>query len=580
MRRAQALLAFILAAVIFTGVNMFANAMITNARLDLTENGNFTISAGTRAIIAKLPEPVTLKFYFSKKTAAEYAATVAHAKRVRDLLGEYAALSHGKIIIQDIDPEPFTPEEDEAGAAGLTPVPAENGDVVYFGLAGFNSIDGKEIISYFATDREPYLEYDLSSLLYRLSNPDKPKVALITSLPLEQSQQQGQQQPPPAILTALRQTYQVNVLQAGFTQIPPGIAMLMIAHPAPLNPAQLSAIGDFVKKGGRVLAFVDPLSEMAQAAGAWPSSDLAPLLRNWGIVYSPGQVVLDRQLAQRVSTGNDPRAPNVTYPLWLHLTKEDFDSRDPITANLQNLNLASVGALFPAPGAAGKFERLILSSDQASLMPAAQVTANNDPTQLLTMVHPTGQRFTLAARVGGVVVVADSDVLDDHFWIRLSNNFGQPSAQPFADNGGLVLNAVENLTGSGDLIALRTRPNTDRPFTVVKAMQTAAEAKFRETAQTLQARLTAAQQEVQQLQQGGKTGAAISLTPKQQTDLSHLRQEMAQTRSQLRDVQHNLRADIDALGGELAFANIALIPLLVAGFALVAGIIRRGRRRA
>jgi ABC-type uncharacterized transport system involved in gliding motility auxiliary subunit len=239
-----------------------------------------------------------------------------------------------------------------------------------------------------------------------------------------------------------------------------------------------------------------------------------------------------------------------------------------------------VGALSAAPGAGGKFESLILSSNQASLVPAAQITANSDPAQLLTMVHPVGQLFTLAARVGRVVVVADSDVLDDHFWIRLSNTFGQPSAQPFADNGGLVLNAVENLTGSGDLIALRTRPNTDRPFTVVQAMQTAAEAKFRETAQTLQARLTSAQQEMQQLQQGGKSGTAISLTPKQQADLSHLRQEMAQTRSQLRDVQHNLRADIDALGSELALANIALMPLLVAAFALVAGMIRRGRRRA
>src|SRR5581483_3397613 len=130
------------------------------------------------------------------------------------------------------------------------------------------------------------------------------------------------------------------------------------------------------------------------------------------------------------------------------------------------------------------------------------------------------------------------------------------------------------------LIALRTRPNTDRPFTMVQAMQRDAEAKFRETAEALQARLASAEQEVQQLQQGGKDGSAISLTPKQQSDLSRLRQEMAQTRSQLRDVQHNLRADIDALGSELAFANIALMPLVVAAFALVAGLIRRRRARA
>lgn len=580
MRRASTWTALVLAAVIFTGVNVFASSMITNARLDLTENGAFTISAGTRAIIAKLPEPVTLKFYYSKKAAAEYATTVAYAKRVRDLLDQYAALSHGKIIIEDIDPEPFTPEEDEASAAGLTPAPADNGDVVYFGLAGVNSIDGKELIPYFAADREPYLEYDLSALVYRLSNPRKPVVGLLSSLPLDQTQGQS----PPAILVALRQAYQVSMLPGSFAQIPSNIDLLLIAHPPALSAPQLSAIGNFVSRGGLALVFVDPMSEMAQTPdnpirGSPPSSDLGPLLQSWGIAYAPDRVVLDRQLAQRVATGDDPRVPSLAYPLWLHLTAENFDRRDPITANLQNVNLASAGALFPARGAVNRFEPLMTSSNQASLAPSAQIAANNDPGRLIGMVNPTGQRFVLAARVGRVVVVADSDLLDDRFWVRLSNQLGQPTAQPFADNGGLVLNAVENLTGSGDLIALRTRTNTDRPFTVVRAMQAQAEAKFRETAEALQARLTATQQEVQQLQQGGKDGGAISLTPRQQADIARLKQEMAQTRAQLRDVQHNLRADIDALGDQLAFANIVAMPLLVAGFAMVLAIIRRARAR-
>jgi ABC-type uncharacterized transport system involved in gliding motility auxiliary subunit len=575
MRRSAALLALALAVVIFAGVNIFAGAMITNARLDLTENGTFTISPGTRAIIAKLPEPVTLKFYYSKKAAAEYAATVAYAKRVRDLLGQYAALSHGKIVVQDIDPEAFTPEEDEAGAAGLVPAPTEKGEVVYFGLAGSNRIDGKETIPYFAADREPYLEYDLSSLLYRLSNPVKPVVGLITSLPLE-AQAPGQQ--PPAIFSALRQSFQVSEIPASFTQLPAKLDLLLIAHPPALSAPQLAAIDVFVKRGGRALVFVDPLSEMAEAAGGTPTSDLGALLQGWGIAYAPDRVVLDRQLAQRVATGNDPRAASMAYPLWLHLTAENFDPRDPITANLQNLNLASAGALTPAHGFEGKFKALLTSSDQASLAPVAAVAGGADPARLVAMVHPTGQHFTLAARVGRVVVVADSDFLDDRFWVRLSNQLGQTTAQPFADNGGLLLNAVDNLTGSGDLIALRTRTNTDRPFTVVRAMQADAEAKFQETAEALQARLTAAQQEVQQLQQGGKEGAT-SLTPKQQADITRLKQEMAQTRSQLRDVQHNLRADIDALGAKLAFINIVLMPLLVAAFAIVLGIIRRGRAR-
>ncbi len=279
--------------------------------------------------------------------------------------------------------------------------------------------------------------------------------------------------------------------------------------------------------------------------------------------------------------GNDPRTPSLAYPLWLHLTSDNFDHTDPITANLQTLNFASVGALSALPGAATHFEPLITSSDQATLAPRALVVAGSDPDRLMAMIPASGQRYTLAARVTGaglnLVIVADSDLMDDRFWMRGGAVRG--SAQPFADNGGLVLNAVENLTGSGDLIAMRTRANTDRPFGVVRAMQADAEGKFRETAQSLQARLTAAEKEIQQLNQGGMGGSAIALTPDQQAAIARLRREMGETRTQLREVQRNLRADIDRLGMVLAFINILLMPLLVAAFAVVLGVIRRGRAR-
>src|ERR1700761_9781486 len=217
-RRTYVFSALVLTVILFVGINIFSDNFFTNARLDLTQNNQFTLSRGTRNILGKLQEPITLKFYYSRTSGARYAATATYAKRVRDLLGEYVAAAHGKLILQEIDPEPFTPEEDQASAAGLTPAPTDRGDVVYFGLSGSNSIDGRQTIAYFSADRENYLEYDLTSLIYHLATPKKPKVALIPSLPIMGSAQNPQ---PLAAYAALAQEYDVTNLSNDFTAIPP-----------------------------------------------------------------------------------------------------------------------------------------------------------------------------------------------------------------------------------------------------------------------------------------------------------------------------------------------------------------------
>jgi ABC-type uncharacterized transport system involved in gliding motility auxiliary subunit len=232
-RRLYAIAAIALAAVIFIGLNIVIDASVTTARLDLTETGRFTLSRGTRHIIAGLQEPITLKFFYSKKVAADYAQTRAYADRVRDLLHECAALSRGKIILEEVNPEPYTPAEDEATSNGLTAAPTESGEVVYFGLVGTNRIDGKEAISYFTPEREPFLEYDLSSLIYRLATPKKPKLAVISSLPLDTgiggmaAMVQGTARPF-AIYQELSQTYDTEMLDRNFTSIPADADVLMI----------------------------------------------------------------------------------------------------------------------------------------------------------------------------------------------------------------------------------------------------------------------------------------------------------------------------------------------------------------
>lgn len=620
-RRLYALAALALAAVIFVAINIAADAGLTTQRLDLTANGIFTLSKGTRETIASLKEPITLKFYFSKKTAADYAQVAAYAKRVRDLLQEYAALSNGKIILQEVDPEPFTVAEDEATADGLTGAPTDSGDMVYFGLVGTNTIAGKEVIPFFNSQREAFLEYDLTSLIYRLATPKKPVIGILSSLPLDtgaggmMAAMQGRSRPYGAY-QQLQQNYRTKMLSGDFTSIPKDVDVLMIVQPNKLTDSQRYAIDQFVLGGGRALVFVDPdsgLAKQTRSMGGQPgsdtASDLPTLLKAWGVAFNPGKVVADRELAQQVQVSSDPRNPVALYPIWLHLGTAQFDGKDQVTADLKSLNLATAGALSRAKGATTTFTPLVTSSNEASLLDAERVRLTVQPQTLMNLVRPTGKPFTLAARISGpaktafpdgppagdktrakeiksakainVIVMADSDIFDDRFWLRSENLYGKNVAVPFADNGAFILNAVENLTGSNALISLRTRATENRPFTVVQELQADAQARFQQEADTLQKKLSDTESRLKALEQGGSgtsAGTSTALTPQQQSEINRFKRELIDTRTALRQVQHNLRKEVDRLGAILAFINIALVPILVAAFALLLAVLRRRRR--
>ncbi len=606
-RSAYAALTIVLATVIFIAVNIAASAWLTTARLDLTQNGLYTLDPGTLKVIAGVEEPITLKFYYSKEVAAGYAQVQAYSKRVRDLIGEYAARSGGKIVVQDVDPAPFTPAEDDATASGLSGAPTESGDTVYFGLQGTNQIDGKEVIPFFSQDREKFLEYDLTSLIYRLSHPKKPIIGIISALPLDTgaggmaAMMQGQAQPF-AIYTELARAYKTQMLGADFDKIPAGVDVLLIAHPPTLTEKQQQAIDQFVIKGGRALVFVDPMSELTQGqsqggmdpqAGGPIASDLPHLLRAWGVGYTPRKVVGDKELAQRVQS-NDPNNPIALYPVWLHLKTANFSSKDLVTSTMQTLNIASAGALHPLKGATTTFTPLITSSKQAGLLDAEQVRMNARPQDLMDSIQPTGEQIVIAARVSGpaksafgagtgtvnVIVMADSDIFDDRFWVHVEDLYGKKMAAPFADNAAFVLNAIENLTGSIDLISLRTRATSDRPFTVVQDMEAQAGQEFQAQEQMLKQHLTDTEQRLHELEQGGSTNgqAAAGITAAQQAEIEKFKHDLTETRTSLRDVQHNLRAQVDSLGSLLAFINIALVPIFIAGLAIVLAFLRRRRR--
>lgn len=637
-RRTLAAAAIALGAALFLAINIASDAFFRSARLDLTDNGLFTVSEGTKNILRGLEEPITLRFFYAKGTATNYPQIQAYAKRVRDLLAEYASLAGGNLIIEEMDPEPFSEAEDRAVALGIQAAPTQEGLTIYFGLAGTNTVDGKEVIPFFNQAREQYLEYDLTSLIARLNARKKPVLGLVTNLPLDTgpggllAAMQGRSQPY-MIYEQLRENFDIDFLTQDFDRVPETVDALMIAHPRDLSQKTLYAIDQFVMRGGRVILFVDPISEISQSAspdtgmpvqGATFTSDL-PLLKNWGVDYDPKIVVADRSRAQKVQVGRGGQV--IDYVLWSGFKAEDMDRTDLVTSALTSLNLATVGTLRPAADATTIFTPLVQTTADSMEIPAEEVLASSQPETLLARFLPTGQRHVIAARISGpiksaypdgpppkevapegeeapategaeapepaplpahiasvesanILVVADSDVFDDRFWVQVQEFGGQRYAIPSADNAALVLNAAENLLGSNDLISLRTRASSQRPFTVVDQLRRGAEERFLAEEKRLQGKLEDTQRRIDELQRSANPGEGAILTAEQETEIQKFRGELAETRGALRQVQLNLRKDIDALGNWLAFVNIALIPIAVAAAAIALAILRTRRREA
>jgi ABC-type uncharacterized transport system involved in gliding motility auxiliary subunit len=508
---------------------------------------------------------------------------------------------------------------------GLQGVPLDQGgSQVYFGLAGTNLEDDERTIPFFQAERERFLEYDLTKLVYELSNPKRPVIGVMSSLPLDGDPQAMMMQRPGigqpyASATLLRQTNTVRSVPTDAQVIDPDIQVLLVAGARDLKPATLYAIDQFVMRGGKLMAMVDPWSE---AAAAQPSqtgmppgdthSDLKQLFDAWGIAFDPGKVVGDLTGAWRVRAGGSDRVQAVNYVAWFNI-RDGLNHDDPATADLQQVTVASSGFLAKAPDAPISFTPLLTSSDQSGLIAVDDVKMP-DPAKVLAAFKPEGGPRVIAARVRGelksaftgppalegdqkrpdnfpeyksktdgtanLVVVADSDILADRFWVRVSDFFGQQTATPFADNGPFVANLIGTLAGSDALIGLRARGAAIRPFDLVLRMQAAAEARFRQTERTLQQHLDDTQKQLQQLRQGGGGKDQAVITPAQRDAIDRAQREIVQTRSQLRAVQLELNRDISRLQTELLLLNVVLVPVLVAFGAIALAMLRRSRRRA
>ena len=599
--------ALVILIVLFIALMLVVNVLFRGARVDLTENNLYTLSSGSQEILAKLDEPINLYLFYSDKGTQNLPQLRTYATRVRELLEEMAARSHGNIHLEVIDPLPFSEDEDRAVGYGLQAVPVTaGGETVFLGLAGTNSTNGQAVIPFFQPDKEAFLEYDVAKLVHDLATPKKPVIALVSGLPMGVGFDPAtrQMRDPWAIQQQLTQSFDVRDLNAGgIKSIDADVKVLVLVHPKNLSDEAQYAIDQFVLRGGHLLVFVDPDAEL-DTSGEDPqnpqaamfadhSSDLPRLFKAWGIDYDPKQVVLDRSRAVAVSVGQD-RAP-VRHPGIIGLTGAELNRDDVVTANLDTVNVSSAGFFNLAKDATTRLVPLMQSSGDAMATEASRLRMLSDPGVLLSDFKPSGERFVLGGRVEGkfktafpernedghlaeskeegqIVVIADTDLLADRLWVQVQNFLGQKLMNTFANNGDLVLNTIDNLTGSSALISIRGRATSQRPFTTVEALKRSADDRFRAKEQELQNELQETERNLAQLQSAKTSEQALILSPEQKSELDKFTKRKAGIRKELRDVRRSLDAEIESLGSRLKFLNIVLVPLLLTlvavGFAL------------
>ena len=611
-------------AVLFLAVVMLSNVGLRGMRADLTQNKLYTLSKGTQQVLRELKEPVNLYFYFSRDAAAKQSPLVMpYAVRVREFLEEISARAGGKIHLQVIDPQPFSDDEDRAAEFGLQSLEHGGpGEPLYFGLAGTNSTDGRSAIPAFTPDREEFLEYDVAKLIQELGTPKKPVVGLLSSIGLQGqfNPQNGQMGDPWPIYTQIQQLFTVRTLTPDLDHIDKDVDVLWLVHPKQLAPKTLYAIDQFVMRGGRVLLLVDPSagadlsgqdpSNPLAAAMANHSSDLQPLLTAWGVDYDPTKVIgdLGRGLEVRTNTSSAP----VRHIGILGLRHDDMNQKDVVTASLESINLATVGSLAPHAGAKTIFEPLLQSSSSAEPLPAQRFSALIDPAVLRDGFKSTGVRYTIAARITGpvdsaypngapgeqkpspgppiahlaksttpanIVVIADTDFLMDYLWVQTRELLGQRIAQPFANNGDLIANILDNLTGSSALISVRGRASFSRPFERIEALKRQADDRLRAKALELQSELQQTESKLTELQAKRNDQSSLMLSPEQEAELKRFTAEKTRVRKELRETERGLNVDINRLGSWLKAINIAIAPLLVAVAGVIILSMRRRRRK-
>ena len=589
------------------GINLIVSAWLSDVQVDITEGGLYRLSSGSRSVVRDIEEPVRWTFYYSRRTAADYPAIRAYGSRVRGLLRTYAAESGGRILLTEIDPEPFSADEDAALAAGLTAAPAGENQRIFFGLVAENAVDDRQVLAYFSAEREALLEYDLTRSLSELSREGRSQLGVLTGLPIRPGEIGAR---PSHIVDEIDAAYDLRWLDSGFREMP-DIDALLVIHPPRLTDDQLYMLDQYVLSGGRVILALDPLALSAFRSGpdglpppgARRSSAMPDLLSAWGVEIPANQVAMDRSLGLPVQINENGRNQVRNYPLWFSAGPVQMSDEDLTTADLQRgVNFGSPGLIRLSPVDGLGIRILVQTSVDGSSTDTETAAGNPSPATLLSEYAPAESPPVLAVRLSGlfpsafpdgpptddrlnthlttsqrsgdVVVFADVDWLDDPYFLREDNAFG---LSVVADNPALLLNLVDLALGDPALLQLRSLPSSYRPMSRVETLRLEAEAEYADEQAALEVRTAEIQSELDRLLAGRPSLDLAEAGADLDGRITELRGQMAVAREGLRRIEREYREDIDRLESGLRFWTMWAPPMLILLIGFGIGFRRRRR---
>lgn len=653
-RTTQAIMAVVLIGIIvFSSSSILSNSR-SFLRFDLTDQKLYTLSEGTRATIAKLNQPVTLKLYFSRtvslKAPDQIKYYTGYYHFVKTLLEEYVRVAHGMLKLEIIDPLPFSDEEEDALRYGLKKFSLSEEENFFFGLVLTTEFGVVKQIPFFTPDRDNFVEYDLTRLLDAGMTREKKRIGILSSLPVmgdeasgymaQLKRMQGQQLAPAwKIVQQLQQRYEVKKVENEVEEIT-DVDILLVIHPKNLPEQTLFAIDQFVLKGGRAIFCLDPYS-FAEQAQVNPmqqqqqfepkNSTLNQLLKTWGVEMEDDKFAGDRSLAIKVRVRQQgPAEPLIGY---LNLNRSEcYNKENVIMADLQEITMLFAGSLKQVETPA---ESDAEARSELTFSPLLQTTSHGNvweiespfelmylnPPELLKKFEDGTKPVVLGALVTGTFTSNFPDGVDITEKVKEDQQQGQsntePQAEPkthhlegikqateegaivvFADvdflsdmlayqesffglavsvgnNSDMLLNTIDDLSGSSELIKLRSRGNFQRPFTVVEHIRQEADRQMAEEEQSIQAEIDKFNQELQSLaaQKEGEQQSllAASILEKRKG----LELKIHQAERKLRQVRMKKRERIDALGKKLQYLNALLAPAIILGIGILVGTRRR-----